>query len=179
MKIYFTLLSLLCLSLEAQAHMYPGWYSDYDSLNDKATLVVIATPTTVGTNTEKTSFGSISTQGDPKPEEITGTGVETGFMTVTVLKGDRNMKALVLRHYALVKSESKEMKIALNILAGPSLISFEPNSKKMYLMFLRKEADGRYVAVTGQEDPAYSVKQLDDLPSFSHGALPSPNAKQD
>jgi len=178
MKIHLTLLIFLCLSLEAKARMYPSWYDDYDSLNDKATLVVIATPTTVGTNTEKTSFGSISKEGDPTPEEIAGTGVETGFRIVTVLKGDRNMKALVLRHYVLVKSESKEMKIMLDILFGPSLISFEPNSKKMYLMFLRKEADGRYVAVTGQEDPAYSVKQLVDLPLFSSGASPSPNAKQ-
>jgi hypothetical protein len=178
MKIYLTLLMFLCLSLEAKARVYPSWYDDYDSLNDKATLVVIATPTTVGTNTEKTSFGNIFTQGDPKPEEITGTGVETGFRIITVLKGERNMKALVLRHYVLVKSESMGMKVTLGTLAGPSLISFDPNSKKMYLMFLRKEADGRYVAVTGQEDPAYSVKQLDDLPLFSSGASPSPNAKQ-
>jgi hypothetical protein len=177
MKFYLTLLSFLCLSLEAQAHVFPSCYSDYDSLNDKATLVVIATPTTVRTNTETTSFGSIITKGDPKPEDITGTGVETGFRIVTFLKGDRNIMALVLRHFALVKSDSTGIKNALFVLAGPSLVSFEPNSNKLYLMFLRKEADGRYVAVTGQEDPAYSVKQLDDLPLFSSGALPSPNAK--
>jgi hypothetical protein len=32
-----------------------------------------------------------------------------------------------------------------------------PEGKKQYLMFLQKEADGRYVAVSGQTDPLLSI----------------------
>jgi len=37
------------------------------------------------------------------------------------------------------------------------LVSFKPGGKKQFLMFLQKEADGRYVAVTGQTDPQLSI----------------------
>jgi hypothetical protein len=50
----------------------------------------------------------------------------------------------------------------IGYLDGPGLISFEPNSHKQYLMFLQRDTDGRYVAVTGQEDPIDSVKQLNE-----------------
>jgi hypothetical protein len=42
------------------------------------------------------------------------------------------------------------------------LVSFNQEDKKRYLMFLQKEADGRYIAVCGQTDPAYSIKELVD-----------------
>jgi hypothetical protein len=53
------------------------------------------------------------------------------------------------------------------------LISFEPYSYKLYLIFLQREADGRYVAVSGQSDPGFSVKQLtENAPPDEFGIPP-------
>ncbi len=150
MKTYLTLLislGLVFISYSRSVILY-----SFDELADKATVVVIATPTTVTATTNQCTFDGGS---------IKGTGVETSFRILGVLKGDRTIKELTLRHFARVTPET-EMKngVMIMYMDGPNLISFEPNSHKQYLMFLQKEADGRYVAVTGQEDPIDSVKQL-------------------
>jgi hypothetical protein len=44
---------------------------------------------------------------------------------------------------------------------GPQFISFDPKSQQRYLIFLRREADGRFVSVTGQLDAAVGIKGLD------------------
>jgi hypothetical protein len=81
-----------------------------------------------------------------------GKGVETSFKVLTVLKGERDIKQLVLHHFALASAPASR---------GPSLVSFKPEDKKQFLMFLQKEADGRYVAVSGQTDPDSSIIGID------------------
>ena len=55
----------------------------YDGLNQKATFVVIATPTKVTTTTEHAALPNIRAG----TNEIIGTGLETSFEVLTVLKG--------------------------------------------------------------------------------------------
>jgi hypothetical protein len=150
MKIYLTLLMSLCLVLQSHARLTQAL--DYDIQNDKATLVVIATPTKVAETSELAALPNIETvYNDGRKEAVMGKGVETSFDVLTVLKGDRTTKTLVLHHFTLVKSPAD---------SGPDLVSFEPKDKKRFLMFLQKEADGRYVAVCGQTDPAYSIREI-------------------
>lgn len=121
----------------------------YDKLNDKATLVVIAMPTGVVETSELAALpGITSVHPDGEHEAVMGKGVETTFKVLTVLKGDQGIKQLVLHHYTLVSAPGR---------GDPLLVSFKPEEKKPCLMFLKKEADGRYVAVSGQTDPLFSI----------------------
>ena len=58
----------------------------------------------------------------------------------------------MLHHFALADPKP--------VISGPQLVSFEPKDQKRYLMFLQSEADGRYVAVSGQTDPVDAIKVL-------------------
>ena len=153
MKIYLTLLMSLCLVFASHARLTEGL--PYDAQTDKAALVVIATPTTVAETSELVALPNIVTvHNDGTKEDIMAKGVETTFDVLTVMKGERTTKTLVLHHFKLAKPQ-----VGFN---DPMLVSFKPEDKKRYLMFLQKEADGRYIAVCGQTDPAYSIKELVD-----------------
>ena len=149
MKRYLAFVLALCFGVESQARIHQAW-SD-DALNDSATLIVIATPSSITATTERTNLLSNVSVG----------GVETSFRVLTVLKGDRSIKTLVLHHYALVTGQ--------NFIDGPNLIAFDPKERKQYLMSLQKEADGRYAAVSGQIDPYASLKEFAER-------LPDPNS---
>jgi hypothetical protein len=159
MKPYLAFLMALCFGLELQARIMTAW--SYDSLGHKATFVAIATPTKITTTTEHAALPNIRAG----TNEIIGTGIETSFEVLTVLKGDRSVRTFVLHHYVL--AGSKELMIS-----GPRLVSFEPKDRKMYLLFLLKEGDGRYAAVSGQTDPLWSVMEFTGrLPNILHPNL--------
>ena len=46
---------------------------------------------------------------------------------------------------------------------GPGLVTFDPKDRKQYLMFLTRDRDGEYIAVSGQTDPDQSVEALREL----------------
>jgi hypothetical protein len=152
MKTYITLLMALCLVLESHARFTEEL--PYAEQTDKATLVVIATPTSVSETSELTALPDIVRTEHGTNAVVMGRGVETTFDVLTVMKGERTTKTLVLHHFKLAKPQG-----GLN---APMVVSFKPEDKKRYLMFLQKEADGRYVAVCGQTDPASSIKELVD-----------------
>jgi hypothetical protein len=130
----------------------PAW--SCDMLNGKATLVVIATPTNVVETSELAALPNIATvHTNGTQEAVMGKGVETSFKVLTVLKGERDIKQLVLHHFALASAPASR---------GPLLVSFKPEDKKQFLMFLQKEADGRYVAVSGQTDPLVSIVGIEN-----------------
>jgi hypothetical protein len=150
MKIYFAVFLSLCFVLESPARLLQ--VLNYDQQNDKATLVVIATPTAVAGTSELAALPNIETvYQDGRKEPVMGKGVETSFNVLTVLKGERSTKTFVLHHFALAGSPASR---------GPNLVSFAPKDQKRFLMFLQKEADGRYVAVCGQTDPEFSIREL-------------------
>ena len=156
MKPYLAFLMALSFGLESPARIMTAW--SYDGLNQKATFVVIATPTKVTTTTEHAALPNIRAG----TNEIIGTGLETSFEVLTVLKGHRSVRMFVLHHYVL--AGSKEI-----MLSGPRSVSFEPKDRKIYLLFLQQEGDGRYAAVSGQTDPFWSVMEFTGrLPNGLH-----------
>jgi hypothetical protein len=47
---------------------------------------------------------------------------------------------------------------------GPNLATFDPGQHHRFLLFLRREADGRYCPVSGQTDPTlFSVVKLEGV----------------
>ena len=158
MKTYLTLLMALCFAFVSHARLMQWW--PYDAQMDKAALVVIATPTTVAETSELVALPNIVTvHNDGTKEDVMGKGVETSFEVLSVLKGERGTKTFVLHHFKLAKPG-----VDFN---SPMLVSFKPGEQKRYLMFLQKEADGRYVAVCGQTDPGNSIKELLDVTDTS------------
>ena len=75
---------------------------------------------------------------------------------LAVFKGEKGMKTLVLLHL-----REAEQKITEN---GPGLVSFDAQQKKRYLLFLKRETDGRFSPLTGQTDPDGAVKDLGAYP---------------
>ena len=71
------------------------------------------------------------------------------------MKGGKDIRTLVLHHYRL-----EDPKTA--VWNAPALAAFDPNDYHKYLLFLKKEADGRYAPVSGQTDPTmFSIIKLE------------------
>lgn len=121
---------------------------------DKADLIVIAKPISVRETGKRSPLPNIWTQlptGEKKA--YMAVGIETKFEILVVLKGDDKLKYFVLHHFR----RPKLVKIEIN---GPGLVSFDPKSRKQFLMFLKKESSGRYGAVYGQTDPDQSIVEI-------------------
>jgi hypothetical protein len=118
--------------------------SSYQQMFHKADLMVIAKP--------------ISTRTTPERETMLGNilvvGVNTQFEARLVLKGEKTIRKFVLHHYKLAHPGEP-------IVNGPDLVVFSLNESKVFLMFLTKQPDGRYVPASGQIDPAaFSILEL-------------------
>jgi hypothetical protein len=151
MRFCFTLFALLAVC--SLCHARPAAVWTYEKLVAEADLVVIATPTETK-DMEKTVLPNIQQIGaDGERVPFPAVGVETTFEVLAVLKGDEKPKTFVLYHLRETKPE--------NVPNGPQLIApFEPKKQQRYLLFLRQEADGRFVSVTGPIDAAVGVKDL-------------------
>jgi hypothetical protein len=114
-----------------------------EELFAKSDLVLIATPTKSESTNERT-----------KLEWWNLIGVETTFEVFKVLKGDQNIKTVVLHHYRYVDWHDE---YGVNSFA---LLSFDPAKKQTFRMFLLREASGRYAPVAGQLDNAERSVQI-------------------
>ena len=114
------------------------------ALLDTSDLVVIASPTGVATIREGTKLPGMS--------GVSVIGVETKFAVSAVVKGDGAIKDLVLHHYNLAEADKSPPN-------GPMLVAFEPAKKQSFLLYLVREADGRYAPATGQIDPGFQAVQ--------------------
>jgi hypothetical protein len=139
------LASLATWASTAEARVVPAW--PYDKLLADADLVVIGRAV------------SSADTGETLPDNSWGKllGVETSFQPQAVLKGKLAGNKLTVLHYRL---EGKLMPPN-----GPMLVSFRRAADKTkggpdYLLFLKRRADGRYEPVTGQIDPAFSVREM-------------------
>jgi hypothetical protein len=132
--------AVLGWSSVSDARASKSW--SYAELFDKADVVVIASPgkTTITRTTQKIPNMSIE-----------GWRVGTELNVVAVLKG-KAPKAITLHHITL-----KDGGMMPN---GPGLVRFDPKADTQYLMFLVKDTDGEYIAVSGQTDPAYSLEPV-------------------
>lgn len=132
----------------------------YQELLAKSDFVVVATPLTKTADTRERAFlpGIFRVDVSGKQSEIESIGVETRFKVAAVLKGDPNLRQLVLHHYREASSPQAE-------LDGPFLVSFDPSDpaiRRSYVLFLLLEADGRFAPTGGQTDPGF--KSIDPLP---------------
>ena len=112
----------------------------YDRMRNESDLVVNATPVSSTFLEEKVSLPNLS----PVTHVV---GVETKLEIRLVFKGESKEKNISLHHYALQNPADGRVR------GAPQLVSFDPKQHTSYLMFLKHEANGRYVPVTGQTDP--------------------------
>jgi hypothetical protein len=125
----------------------------YQELLEKSDLVVIATAT--ATNDTKEHIDLPGFAGQPV------VAVETRFAVSAVLKGDKALKDFVFHHYRTPDGANVPM-----VPNGPTFVFFNPADEKppifrrTYILFLVREADGRYAPVVGQADPGLGIKEL-------------------
>jgi len=118
----------------------------YEDVLEKADAIVIAKPIATTGTSEKMILPNIS-------PSISVVGVTTEVKVLSTLKGAK-LKILELHHYRLKD-------INQPIRNGPLLLDFDSQSGQ-YLMYLKKESDGRYAPVAGQTDPlGFSILKLD------------------
>lgn len=122
----------------------------YQELLEKSDLVAIATPTATNDTKEH-----IDLPGFVGQRVI---GVQTRFAVSAVLKGDRTLRGFVFHHY-------RPDPHGVMVPNGPSFVHFELAEKptliqRTFILFLVREADGRYAPVVGQADPGLGVKEL-------------------
>jgi hypothetical protein len=117
----------------------PVNYLSFQERLDKSDLIVVAKPI----STQEKAEQAVS------PDFAPGTvvGLSTEFEVSLVVKGDKSLKRIVLHHYKFAKPEYEDP------VDGLGLVSFDPAKKKSYLLFLKKEADGRFAPINGQLDP--------------------------
>jgi hypothetical protein len=125
----------------------------YQELLEESDLVVIATAT--GNNDTMEHIDLPGFQGQRV------IGVESRFAVSAVLKGDKTLKDFVLHHY----HPSPALMIAPN---GPTFVYFAVSKnasapQRTYMLFLHREADGRYAPVVGKSDPGLGVRELEGV----------------
>jgi hypothetical protein len=141
---------LLCVTGIVAARGVRVW--PYQELLEKSDLVVLATPN--ASNDTKEHIDLPGFVGQPV------IGVETRFAVSAILKGYKEQRDFVFHHYRTPDGANIP-----NVPNGPSFVSFAPPEKptstqRTYILFLLREADGRYAPVVGQADPALGVKEL-------------------
>ncbi len=151
---YASILSIiLAVFVSPSAFSRPVALFSYEQLVEKSDIVVIATPTAVRDTNITTTFPGIQQDGQPVP----ATSMEADFQVLAVLKGTKKEEKIIL-HYLRSPDPNK---IAVN---GPMLVSFDPSEKNRYLLFLKRDENGRYSPVNSQTDPYFSVKNLGSTP---------------
>src|SRR5438876_1908325 len=158
MKKILPILSFLLLGTVAFARVHAYW--PYDKLTKEADLIVIATPVSVQDTAERTTFPDImQTDTNNVRRPVPAIGVETTFAVLSVLKGNTSTNTFVFHHL-----RELENKPSFN---RPGLATFDARDKKRFLLFLKRESDGRYAPLTGQTDPDGGVKDLGTYPTNS------------
>ena len=136
MKSFLTLAAMAFLTLAVQAREMLAW--TYQELFDKADLVAIGRPISTTETKEESNLSDIF-------PNVAVVGLSTNFELGLVMKGENSTRKIVLHHYRVRDSEILEN--------GPFLAAFDPKQNASFLLFLKREADGRYAPVTGQTDP--------------------------
>jgi len=125
----------------------------YQELLERSDLAVIATPTATSDTQEHIDLPGFAGQ--------RVIGLETRFAVSGVLKGDKTLKDFVLHHYR----PGPDGMIVPN---GPTFVYFvvseNPSApRRTYMLFLHREADGRYAPIVGQSDPGLGVRELEGV----------------
>jgi hypothetical protein len=138
---------LLLLASLASARPVRIW--SFRELTDQADLIVIAIPLAVRDTGQKTNIAAYP-----------ATSVETTFEVFSVVKGEKDAQKIVFHHFRRDRGPKRVGGTPQVEVNPPGLVSFAPKEKKRYLLFLKREEDGRYSALTGQTDPVNAVHEL-------------------
>jgi hypothetical protein len=146
-----------CQEGESGAGGGPMW--TYQTMVDKADLVATAGWVAAKDTDERSVLPRIA------PSSGRVIGVQTEFKTSLVFKGPENLKQVTLHHYRL-QNELEAASDGLPKLIRITSAKREPDGREYpgggkFLLFLKRETDGRYAPVTDQTSPAtYAVLQL-------------------
>ena len=138
MKYIFTgFLILAATTFEADARFIAA--RPFEEMEKTADTIVVAKPVSTKDTDEQTNLSSF------KPP-VPVVGLSSEFEVGLVLKGDSSLKKLVVHHYRRADHTGwNEFNLA----------SFDPKDSANYLLFLKREPDGRY-APLDQVDPAWT-----------------------
>lgn len=128
---------LSAASAEARA-INAQTFRELEKISD---LIVVAKPVSTQDTDERTDLQGMT-------PAIPVIGLSTEFDVSLVVKGEASLKKVVVHHYRLVDPD----KLMIN---GPGLAAFDLKETNRYLLFLHREADGRY-APYEQIDPMVS-----------------------
>jgi hypothetical protein len=143
--------ALAALAGTAEARILRSW--PYTELMKAADLVVIATPVaTTATGRLEELPNILEGDASRNASTVKAERLETELDVTVTLKGNAAAK-IVLHH-------TREHPVGKLQLDGPGYVSFDPKDKRQYLMFLVREPDGRYAAVSGQTDPNQAIEPL-------------------
>jgi hypothetical protein len=143
LRVPFFLLVAIGFVFDGEARITKAWKDQ--EVFDKADLVVIAQVVTTEDTDERSTVLTHS-----------AIGLITEFRTQLILKGENSIKSFQLHYYRLASKSD-----AQTIANGPALIEIPEGKHPTYLLFLIREADGRYAPATDQTDPAaHSVLRL-------------------
>lgn len=153
---------LLCLGLSGSvANARPVLLPPLRQLDSEVDVVAVGKPVSTQQTGEQTTVPHIG------PESIPAVGMSTEFKVRYVLKGGTNLGALVVYH---LREKNTGAGAGVNgpkpstidpQVNGPRLFSFDPKDASSYLLFLKREPDGRY-APYDQTDPLlYSMIKLE------------------
>ncbi|WP_020470537.1 hypothetical protein [Zavarzinella formosa] len=146
----------------ASGRLIPGW--PYERLFKEADLVVIAVPVSEKKTNDR--FG------EPQEEhlQLKVEGVQTKFEVRHILKGKADGKHIKMLHFQFAKPEKNEIVV---IEDGPMFVAIrlkgltvQENKDTLYLpppeylLFLRRQKDGRYEPVSGRYDPEFAVREV-------------------
>ena len=142
-------LTILALAQLCGARPIKMW--TYQELFDQADLVIAARP-----SRSRDAHADERHWAAPASNLV---AVITDFEIDGIMKGDRSLKRCSLYHFRFDKLHEEDV-----LFNPPGLVGFEPKSHDAYLMFLQKQSDGTYRAMSGQMDPFLSVIKLEPIP---------------
>jgi hypothetical protein len=139
------ILNTMCLIPKTDARPVANW--NYQQKFERADVVAIGTPIQVDDTKEQISLPGISVGRLNKPSTgLPVIGVNARFAITSIRKGEQNINEITLHYYRLVDPQDASIANAV------SLVAFTPNKGQYFLLFLKREADGRY-APLDQTDP--------------------------
>lgn len=118
---------------------------DFEALARNSNVIAIARVVASEGFDEETTLPGIAPQ-------IPVVGIETKFLVTVPLRGELTNNLITLHHYRKRNAKSYGN--------GPMLASFKADKFTHYLLFLKREADGRYAPAAGQTDAALSLRRI-------------------
>jgi len=136
-KIIGSFLILMAAAFVADARLI--YLQPIRELEKEMDVIAVAKPVSTKDTDERTNFLYFN-----RPAIV---GLSSEFQVLFILKGDANLKKLVVHHYRLAETNRPIF------FDGPTFISLDTTNEPRYLLFLKREPDGRY-APFDQIDPS-------------------------